>query len=167
MSSSGTTLLVASVADRALPESFVASATSSAGLGITVFFTLYIGGLAIAANSVFSQLKGAGYGSAGSDWEDFLEALLGQSVTEYQRYALTWSDSVMSDQIITSDRANEIVALAFPTTDPTSSTQITFTSDTELRFPTFVSIPSISSTKFLVTYVFIIKPWVPVVPGYA
>ena len=148
----------ASVADKVFPSDFVTSVTSQlAETGVNVFFTLYIAGKNIPANTFLSVLQGAGYGNAGSDWEDFLTEFMNQEVTDYQRYALTWSDSIMAEQIITSARVNEVLSLVSPSTDVTSIAPVSFLLNTTLKFPTFVSLPDISPKKFLVTYIFVVK----------
>lgn len=154
MSSGAATVLEASLTEKQLPETFIPAVTSLTNTGIDVNFTLGIGAVPIAASDFLTFLQNAGYGNGGSSWGSFLTALLGQSVTDYQRYSLLRSDSELADQILTSDRADEMRLLAFPSS--TSSSQIIFQPNTVLRFPTFVSIPSVSAQKFLVTFVFTI-----------
>jgi hypothetical protein len=148
------------VVNKELPEDFVAQATYQPGNPIDIWFPLYVGGAQIPANSFISYLQGAGYGGSNGAWEDFLRAFLDiTTVSEYVRYALLWADSVLGKQILTSDRVKELLLLAFPSIDATSTTPVSFTNGTTLKFPTFLSIPEISDTKFLITYTFTVEAY--------
>ena len=124
-------------------------------------FTLHIGGQNFPANSFLTILRGAGYGYSPNRtafWSEFL----GNDLTDYQIFEISRSNGILADKILTSDRVNEILSQAFPSLDVTSVNPISFQAGTIFKFPTFVSLTDTPSSKYLITFSFVIQPVVVV-----